>query len=179
MNLKLLPTLLMTLGLMASPALLADSHKAEPPAHGEPGHNHATDHGQATPDEKKDDEHKEGESKDDHAKHDDHAHTAEHGGMVAMTDDHIHHELVNAADGKVSLYAEGLPEGDALKAVKVRLTVLRGKDKQETELTLATDDAHRFDAAADFKLNPGDKVVALVQLPDNTSRMVKFDLPAK
>lgn len=198
---KLLPTLLMTLGLLASPALLADEQKAAPPAHGEPGHNHATDHGQTAPETKPDDhahEHKDGDhdhAKDDHQNSDhDHAkddhqddghehssenHASHHGGIVAITDGHVHHELVTAEDGKVSLYAEGLPEGDALKTVKVRLTVLRGKDKQEAEMTLASDDAHRFDAAADFRLEPGDKVVALVQLPDGKSRMAKFDLPTE
>lgn len=188
---KLLPTLLLTLGLLASPVLLADAQKATPPAHGEPGHNHETDHGQATP-EAKPDEHK-GESAEEHAKHEheghehkdgEHEHGAEnheshHGGMVAITDGHVHHELVIAEDGKVSLYSEGLPEGDALKTVKVRLTVLRGKDKQETEMTLATDDTHRFDAAADFKLQPSDKVVALIQPAEGKPIMAKFDVPAE
>lgn len=169
---KLLPTLLMTIGLLASPALLADAQKTTPPAHGDPGHNHATDHGQTTPETKPDD-HKDGEHDPGET-----GHAAHHGGIVAMTEGHIHHELVIADDGKVSLYSEGLPEGDALKTVKVRLTVLRGKDKQEADMTLASDDAHRFDAAADFKLQPDDKVVALIQPADGKPLMVKFDVPA-
>ena len=84
-----------------------------------------------------------------------------------------------ADDGKVSLYAEGLPEGDALKAVKVRLTILTGKDKQEAEMTLAEGDKHRFDAPADIKLVAGDKVVAIIQTADGKPRMAKFEiLPA-
>lgn len=153
---KLLPTLLMSLGLLASPALLADDDKH--------------------------DDHK-GETAEEHAKHadDDHAghdHSPHHGGVVTLVDE-IHHELVVSEDGKVSLYAEGLPEGDALKTVTVRLTVLRGADKQETELALAEDDHHRFDAAEDFTLEVGDKVVALIQAADMKARMVRFEIPVK
>ena len=197
---KLLPTLLVTLGLLASPALLAEEQKATPPAHGEPGHNHETDHGQtahkgeSADEHAKHDDHK-GESAEDHAKHGheghdnkdgehdhaghDHAHDDQphHGGIVAVVDE-IHHELVMADDGKVSLYAEGLPQGDALKAVKVRLTVLKGKDKQEAELTLVEGDEPRFDAPAEVKLVAGDKVVAMIQPAEGKPRMAKFEIPA-
>ena len=184
---KLLPTLLMTLGLLASPVLLAEEQKAAPPAHGEPGHDHAKDHGQATPETKSEDAHK-GESAEEHAKHgqDKHDHAGHdhsnndkphHGGIVAVVDD-IHHELVIAEDGKISLYAEGLPQGDALKAIKVRLTILKGKDKQEADLTLVEGDEPRFDAPADVKLVAGDKVVAMVQPAEGKPRMAKFEIPA-
>ncbi|WML90012.1 hypothetical protein RCF98_13675 [Thiothrix lacustris] len=185
---KLLPTLLVTLGLLASPALLAEEQKAATPAHGEPGHNHETDHGQdahkgeSADEHAKHDEHK-GESAEDHAKHEQEGHDhaeddkPHHGGIVADVDG-IHHELVMAEDGKVSLYAEGLPEGDALSKVKVRLTILKGKDKQEAEMLLAEGDAHRFDAPPDVKLAAGDKVVALIQPLDGKPRMAKFDIPA-
>lgn len=187
---KLLPTLLMSLGLLASPALLAEEPKATPPAHGEPGHNHATDHGQTAEPAKPEDDHK-GESAEDHAKHDhkdgehdhaghDHAHdaTPHHGGIVALVDE-THHELVIADGGKVSLYAEGLPEGDALKTVKVRLTILKGKDKQEADMALAEGEGHRFDAPAEVKLVAGDKVVAMIQPADGKPRMAKFEIPAE
>lgn len=190
---KLLPTLLIACGLLASPMVLAE----EPPKHGETGHDHAKDHGQTTtPETKPEDAHKgesaedhakhdehKGESADDHAKHEqeghDHAHDDKphHGGIVAVVDE-IHHELVTADDGKVSLYAEGLPQGDALKAVKVRLTVLKGKDKQEADLTLVEGDEPRFDAPAEVKLVAGDKVVALIQPLDGKPRMAKFEMPA-
>lgn len=179
---KLLPTLLIACGLLASPMVLAE----EPPKHGEPGHDHAKDHGQTTtPEAKPEDAHK-GESAEDHAKHGqdehsghDHAHDDKphHGGIVAVVDE-IHHELVTADDGKVSLYAEGLPQGDALKAVKVRLTVLKGKDKQEADLTLVAGDEPRFDAPTEVKLVAGDKVVALIQPLDGKPRMAKFEIPA-
>ena len=179
---KLLPTLLIACGLLASPMVLAE----EPPKHGEPGHDHAKDHGQtATPETKPEDAHK-GESAEDHAKHGqdehsghDHAHDDKphHGGIVAVVDE-IHHELVTADDGKVSLYAEGLPQGDALKAVKVRLTVLKGKDKQEAELTLVEGDEPHFDAPTEVKMVAGDKVVALIQPLDGKPRMAKFEIPA-
>ena len=46
---KLLPTLLIACGLLASPMVLAE----DPPKHGEAGHDHAKDHGQtATPEAK-------------------------------------------------------------------------------------------------------------------------------
>ncbi|MDX9987418.1 hypothetical protein [Thiothrix unzii] len=185
---KLLPTLLIACGLLASPALLAEEQKATPPAHGEPGHNHETDHGQdahkgeSADEHAKHDEHK-GESAEDHAKHGheghDHAHDDQphHGGIVAVVDE-IHHELVIAEDGKVSLYAEGLPEGDALKTVKVRLTILKGKEKQEVDMVLAEGDEHRFDAPAEVKLVAGDKAVAMIQPADGKSRMAKFEIPA-
>ena len=179
---KLLPTLLIVCGLLASPMVLAE----EQPKHGEPGHDHAKDHGQtATPETKPEDAHK-GESAEDHAKHGqdehsghDHAHDDKphHGGIVAVVDE-VHHELVIAEDGKVSLYAEGLPEGDALKAVKVRLTILKGKEKQEADMALAEGDEHRFDAPTEVKLVAGDKVVAMIQPADGKSRMAKFEIPA-
>ena len=188
---KLLPTLLIVCGLLASPMVLAE----EPPKHGETGHDHAKDHGQTTtPETKPEDAHK-GESAEDHAKHGheghdnkdgehdhaghDHAHDDQphHGGIVAIVDE-IHHELVMADDGKVSLYAEGLPQGDALKAVKVRLTVLKGKDKQEADLTLVEGDEPHFDAPTEVKMVAGDKVVALIQPLDGKPRMAKFEIPA-
>lgn len=177
---KLLPTLLIACGLLASPMVLAE----EPPKHGEPGHDHAKDHGQTTtPETKPEDAHK-GESAEDHAKHEqeghDHAHDDKphHGGIVAVVDE-IHHELVTAEDGKVSLYIEGLPQGDALKAVKVRLTVLKGKDKQEADLTLVEGDEPRFDAPAEVKLVAGDKVVAMIQPAEGKPRMAKFEMPTE
>ena len=178
---KLLPTLLIACGLLASPMVLAEEPKATPPAHGEPGHNHATDHGQEAPKEMpKDDpahDHNDGKhSHDDHG----HAHGDEphHGGIVAIVDD-IHHELVIADDGKVSLYAEGLPEGDALKTVNVRLTILKGKEKQEADMALAEGDEHRFDAPAEVKLVAGDKVVAMIQPAEGKPRMAKFEMPTE
>ena len=177
---KLLPTLLIACGLLASPMVLAE----EPPKHGETGHDHAKDHGQTTtPETKPEDAHK-GESAEDHAKHEqeghDHAHDDKphHGGIVAVVDE-IHHELVTAEDGKVSLYIEGLPQGDALKAVKVRLTVLKGKDKQEVDLTLVEGDEPRFDAPAEVKLVAGDKVVAMIQPAEGKPRMAKFEMPTE
>lgn len=188
---KLLPTLLIVCGLLASPMGLAE----EPPKHGEPGHDHAKDHGQTTtPEAKPENEHK-GELAEDHTKHGheghdnkdgehdhaghDHAHDDQphHGGIVAIVDE-IHHELVMADDGKVSLYAEGLPQGEALKAVKVRLTVLKGKDKQEADLTLVEGDEPHFDAPTEVKMVAGDKVVALIQPLDGKPRMAKFEIPA-
>lgn len=105
---------------------------------------------------------------------DDHGH-AHHGGIVAMVDG-VHHELV-ITNGKVSLYAEGLPVGDALKAVKVRMTLLRGTEKQEVEMRLAEGDEHRFDA--DLQLQPKDKVVVLIQTSEGKTRLARFDIPAK
>lgn len=153
---KLLPTLWMSLGLLAAPALLAD-------------------------DDKHDDHDHKGETAEEHAKHadDDHAghdHSPHHGGIVTLVDE-THHELVVSDDGKVSLYAEGLPEGDALKTVTVRLTVLRGTNKLENELARAEDDHHRFEAAEDFTLEAGDKVVAMIQAEDMKLRMVRFEIP--
>ncbi len=154
------------LSFAASP-LVAEEAPKDPPKHGEAGHNHATDHGQEKP------------AEDDHAGHD-HAHDDQphHGGIVATVDD-VHHELVIAEDGKVSLYAEGLPEGDALKAVKVRLTVLKGTEKQESDMTLVEGDEAHFAAAAEVKLVAGDKVVALIQPAEGKPRMAKFEIPAE
>lgn len=158
--------LLLTAALsFATSPLLAEEAPKDPPKHGEPGHNHETDHGQEKP------------AEHDHASHD-HAHDDKphHGGIVAVVDE-IHHELVIADDGKVSLYAEGLPEGDALKTVKVRLTILKGKEKQEADMARAEGDAHRFDAPTEVKLVAGDKVVAMIQPADGNPRMAKFEIP--
>ncbi|MDD5394970.1 MAG: hypothetical protein PHE17_18280 [Thiothrix sp.] len=155
--------LLLTAALsFATSPLLAEEAPKDPPKHGEAGHNHETDHGQEKP------------AEHDHADDD----TPHHGGIVATVDD-VHHELVIADDGKVSLYAEGLPTGDALKAVKVRLTVLKGAEKQESDMTLVEGDEAHFDAAADVKLVAGDKVVALLQPAEGKPRMAKFEIPAE
>ncbi len=161
---KLLPTLLVALSVLAAPIAWAGE-----------GHKHDDhDHAKEAPKEAPKDDH--GHDHGDHG----HAHGDEphHGGIVAIVDE-IHHELVIAEDGKVSLYAEGLPEGDALKTVKVRLTILKGKEKQEADMALAEGDEHRFDAPAEVKLVAGDKVVAMIQPADGKPRMAKFEIPAE
>lgn len=148
------------------------------------------------------DEHKhEGEIPEEHAKHDDqHDHAGEtsekhakhadghdhkghehgkphHGGIVSEVEE-IHHELVTE-EGKLLLYVEGLPEGDALKTVKVRLSILQGKEKQDINMLLAEGDQHRFEASSDIKLAEGDKVVALIQIAGQNPRMARFEILAK
>jgi len=125
-----------------------------------------------------------GETPEEHAKHaDEHDHEGHehgkphHGGIVSEVED-IHHELV-AEEGKLLLYAEGLPEGKALKAVKVRLSILQGKEKQDIDMVLAEDDHHRFEANTDIQLAEGDKVVALIRIEDQKPRMARFEIPAK
>ena len=81
---KLLPTLLIVCGLLASPMVLAE----EPPKHGEPGHDHAKDHGQTTtPEAKPENEHK-GESAEDHAKHG-HGDHEQQGQCLAAEGEHV------------------------------------------------------------------------------------------
>jgi hypothetical protein len=129
----------------------------------------------------------EGETPEEHAKHanehEGHDHEGHehgkphHGGIVSEVDD-IHHELVTE-EGKLVLYAEGLPEGEALKAVKVRLSILQGKEKQDIDMALAEDDQHRFEADTDIQLVEGNKVVALIRIEGQKPRMARFEIPAK
>ena len=154
---KLLPILLAAVGLLASPLVLAEEK-----------HHHG---------------HLEGETAEEHARHahkaHDHAHDdkPQHGGIVAVAND-LHYELV-AADGKLALYAEGLPKGDALKSVKVRLTLLQGTHKTDLDLGLSKQDEHRFEVASDATLSASDKVVALIRLASGKPRLVRFEIPAK
>lgn len=154
---KLIPTLFTTLSLLVSPVLLAEPHDTHQGETAEEHANHTHD-------------------KHDHAGHD-HAHDNKphHGGVVAVSDG-FHHELV-AADGKLALYAEGLPKGEELKAVKVRLTLLQGVNKRDINLSHSQDDSHRFEATSDAKLNSGDKVVVLIRPAKGKPRLVKFEIP--
>lgn len=170
---KLLPALLMSFGLLASPVLLADEDKHDKHDHkSETAEEHAKHADE-------DHDHEDGSAKEhaehEHEGHDHKDHASHHGGIVAMVDE-IHHELVIAEDGKVSLYAEGMPVGDGLKKFKVRLIVLRGTDKHDTEMTLAKDDHHRFEAGEGFKLEAGDKVVVVIKAAEVKPRMVRFEI---
>lgn len=149
----------------------ADEHKHE----GETPEEHA----------KHDDEHDhEGETSEEHAKHADghdhkgHEHGKPHHGGIVSEVEEIHHELV-IEEGKLVLYAEDLPEGDALKAVKVRLSILQSKEKQDIDMLLAEGDQHRFEVSSDIKLVEGNKVVALIQIEGQKPRMARFEIPAE
>lgn len=133
------------------------------------------DHSKRDHSEKDHDKHEHG--KHDHGEHDhgDGHHESHHGGIVG-TADGLHHELVLTEAGKIIFYAEGLPEGDALKAVIVRLTILQGKEKQSLEMTLSKDDAHRFEVPISQPLKVGDKVVALINVDAKKMRMVRFEV---
>lgn len=186
-HMKLFPGILIAASLIWSvPHLALAGSEKEGHSHDHDKTEVAHEHQAEEAKHEHDDHAHEGEAKHEHDDHghehgDDHGHAhgdePHHGGIVAVVDG-IHHELVMAEDGKVSLYAEGLPEGEALNNVKARLTVLKGADKQDADLTLAEGDEHRFEAGDDLKLAAGDKVVAVIQLPEGQPRMARFEIPA-
>lgn len=155
-------------------------------------HEDERDHEGETPEEhaKHDDDHDghdhKGETPEEHAKHADeheghdhegHEHGKPHHGGIVSEVEEIHHELV-VEKGKLVFYAEGLPKGEALNTVKVRLSILQGKEKQNIDMALAEGDQHRFEANSAIKLAEGDKVVALIRIEGQKPRMARFEIPA-
>jgi len=189
----ILLTSLLALTTTAVWAEKADTHNHQgetPEEHAKHDDDHdGHDHKGETPEEHDDDhdghDHK-GETPEEHAKHaDDHeGHDHEghehgkphHGGIVSEVED-IHHELV-VEKGKLVFYAEGLPKGEALNTVKVRLSILQGKEKQNIDMALAEGDQHRFETNSAIKLAEGDKVVALIRIEGQKPRMARFEIPA-
>lgn len=106
---------------------------------------------------------------DHHHEGDDHK--PMHGGVVAATK-LMDYELV-AKPTSLQLYLRdhGKP-ADASKAT-AKLTLLSGSDKQEVELKPAGD---RLEAAGSFKVGPGTKVVAVVQLAGKPAATARFVL---
>lgn len=119
---------------------------------------------------------------DDHA-HGDGAHehpaVEPHHDGVAMIVDGFHHELIIEKEGRVLLYIEGLPQGEAVKLVSVSLQILEGKEKRQLEMRLTEGDQHLFEVAVKPKLAAGAKVVASIVLGDENTRLVRFEVPAK
>lgn len=91
----------------------------------------------------------------DHA----HAHQPLHGGVVVEVKD-VDYELV-AQTGRIQLHVRDHGMAADVSKASARLTLLTGTEKQEVTLQPAGD---RLEAAGSFKLGPGTKVVAVVQL---------------
>lgn len=98
-----------------------------------------------------------------------------YGGIVSIVDG-FHHELVLKEEGKVILYVAGLPTGDKLKTVMVRLIILQGQEKQSLEMVLTKDDQQRFEAPIAAPLKTNDKVIALINIGAKKMRMVRFEI---
>lgn len=193
----LLLTSLLALTTTAVWAEKADTHNHQgetPEEHAKHDDDHdGHDHKGETPEEhaKHDDDHDghdhKGETPEERAKHADeheghdhegHEHGKPHHGGIVSEVEEIHHELV-VEKGKLVFYAEGLPKGEALNTVKVRLSILQGKEKQNIDMALAEGDQHRFEANSAIKLAEGDKVVALIRIEGQKPRMARFEIPAK
>ncbi len=98
-------------------------------------------------------------------------HTPRHGGVVAATK-LMDYELV-AKPTSLQLYLRdhGKP-ADASKAT-AKLTLLSGAEKQEVELKPAGD---KLEASGSFKVGPGTKVVAVVNLAGKPASTARFTL---
>jgi hypothetical protein len=105
---------------------------------------------------------------------DDHTHGAkpQHGGVVTEASD-IEFELVSKA-GAITVYLRDHGKPLATQGATGKLTVLTGADKAEGALSPAGD--NRLEAKGDFKVGPGTKLVATVNLQGRKPINVRFAL---
>lgn len=95
--------------------------------------------------------------------------TPRHGGLVAEAN-HVEFELVAAADA-IRLYARDHGKPLALAGASGRLTLLDGASVRDIALTAA---GTHLEARGDFKLKPGNKVVARLERPGKKPLSVRF-----
>lgn len=99
-----------------------------------------------------------------------HDHKPLHGGVVVEASD-MDFELVAKAD-TIVLHVRDHGKAANVKGATGKVTVLTGTDKAEAPLTPAGED--RLQATGSFKVAPGTKVVALVNLPGKKPVNVRF-----
>ena len=95
-----------------------------------------------------------------------------HGGVVAEASD-IEFELVARADA-VTVYVRDHGKALATQGASGKLTVLAGAEK--TEAALAPAGENKLEARGSFKVGPGTKLVAAVNLPGRKPVNVRFAL---
>ncbi len=156
---KKIQTLLVTTALTSSLALLSIPVALADAKHNSHGHGHGGDHGHS--------------HDDTHINPEPH-----HGGIVSIVDNY-HHELLIENNNKVVVYAEGLPEGEALKKVQLDLILLQGNNKQKLKMKPTEGNGNRFEVSLDTKLKSGYKVVVLIKQEDKKVRMVRFEISVK
>lgn len=105
-------------------------------------------------------------------KHDEKAHAGHHGGVVAMAG-HTEYELVAKPD-VLTIYVSEEEKPVATKGASGTLTLLAGKDKANATLVPAGD--NRLEAKGTFKVAPGTRVVATINLPGHKPEQVRFTL---
>jgi hypothetical protein len=105
---------------------------------------------------------------------DDHTHGAKpiHGGVVAEASD-IEFELLAKADA-ITVYVRDHGRALATQGATGKLTVLTGADKADAALTPAGD--NKLEARGSFKVGPGSKLVATVNLQGRKPINVRFAL---
>jgi len=105
---------------------------------------------------------------------DEHSHGAKplHGGIVTEASD-IEFELVAKAEA-ITLYVRDHGKAVATQGATGKLTVLTGADKADGVLTPAGDD--KLEAKGSFKLGPGTKLVATVNLQGKKPINMRFAL---
>jgi hypothetical protein len=105
---------------------------------------------------------------------DDHSHgpKPQHGGVVTEASD-IEFELVARAD-TITVYVRDHGKALATLGATGKLTLLTGAEKADGTLTPAGD--NRLEAKGSFKVGPGSKLVATVNLKDRKPINVRFAL---
>jgi hypothetical protein len=101
-----------------------------------------------------------------------HDHKPQHGGLVVEASD-MDWELV-AKPERIVLHVRDHGKKASTAGASGKLTLLVGKDKAEALLKPAGDD--RLEAEGPFKLGPGTKIVATVQLAGKKPANVRFSL---
>jgi hypothetical protein len=100
-----------------------------------------------------------------------HEHKPLHGGVVVEVKD-IDYELV-AKPTLIQLHLRDHGKPADVSKASAKLTLLSGTEKQEVELKPAGD---KLEAAGTFKVGPGTKVVALVNVAGKPAGTVRFAL---
>lgn len=95
---------------------------------------------------------------------------AKHGGIVKSAGD-LSFELVNK-NGKTTIYVDDHGKDLAMAGGSGTLTVLKGSEK--TELALTPGGGNTLVAKDGVKLEAGNKVVAAIVFPDNSTSSVRF-----
>lgn len=108
-----------------------------------------------------------GGDRHDHA----HEHRPLHGGVVAEVKD-IDYELV-AGPATLRLYLRDHGKPADVSKATAKVTLLSGTEKQEVELKPA---GERLEAAGAFKVGPGTKAVAVVNVAGRPAATVRFAL---
>jgi hypothetical protein len=105
---------------------------------------------------------------------DEHSHGAkpQHGGVVTEASD-IEFELVAKADA-ITVFVRDHGKALATQGATGKLTVLTGTEKSEAALAPAGD--NKLEAKGAFKVGPGTKLVAAVNLPGRKPINVRFAL---